>query len=117
MPLKIQKGFVVPATEDLPSQVLEHFSALGYRVVEQEADRWVFTRGLNLAGKYAWLWSFSIKPYPTTLTVTSEVLQDGNLNILCDWVVETRLSIPTAGDKRKLESEGLALESTLKAQA
>jgi hypothetical protein len=112
MGLKAHIGFSIPETSDVELKIISHFSALGYRVVEQQHLKWVFQRG----GKLASLFRFDIRAYATTLVVETGPSQSGETWISCDWEVWLLMAVATGADIGTLEAEGRQLESVLRRQ-
>ena len=113
MALKAHVGFEVPDTKKVAPRVVAHFSRLGYRLIDEQPNEWVFQRGDKLAS----LWRFDIRAYSTTLTVRASSQKDGGLWLACDWDVFTFMAITTGGDVGTLEAEGRELESVLRGAA
>src|SRR5574341_477802 len=113
MALKAHVGFSLASAQDIGRRVIEHFSALGYRLAGETQNQWVLQRG----NKLAVLWRFDIRAYETTLRVRAAPEAHGAIRVSCDWEVWTFMSITTAGDIATLEAEGRQLESALKERA
>ena len=113
MALKAHVGFAIPDTEEIVPRIVSHFLRLGYRVIDERLNEWVFQRGSKLSA----LWRFNIRAYYTTLIVRSTAQQEGGIWISCDWEVYTFMNITTGGDIGTLEAEGHELESVLRAAA
>ena len=110
MALKTRFGFAIPDDRDIGPCLASHFSSLGYRLISERPNEWVFQRGNRLSV----LWRFDIRAYHTTLTVRSAAQRDGGIFVSCDWDVYTFMSITTQADVAKLEAEGRELESVLR---
>jgi hypothetical protein len=113
MALKAHVGFAIVDVKDIGSRVVSHFSRLGYRLIEEHPNEWVFQRGNKISA----FWRFDIRAYHTTLTVRSATHRDGGILVSCDWDVYTFMSITTGGDVGTLEAEGRELESVLRGAA
>jgi hypothetical protein len=113
MALKAHVGFALPDVRDIGSRIVSHFSRLGYRLIEERPNEWVFQRG----NKVSALWRFNIRAYHTTLRVRLAAQRDGGVFISCDWDVYTFMSITTGADVATLEAEGRELESVLRGAA
>ena len=113
MAIKAHVGFAIPKAKELASLVLSHFSGLGYRLIEERPNEWIFQRGSKLSALY----SFDIRAYATSLTVRSAPQQDGGTWVSCDWDVYTFMTITTGADTATLDAEGHQLESVLRGAA
>lgn len=113
MALKAHVGFAIPAVRDIGPRVVSHFSRLGYRLIGERPNEWVFHRGNKISA----LWRFDIRAYHTTLTVRSAAQRDGGIFVSCNWDVYTFMSITTGADVATLEAEGRELESVLRGAA
>jgi len=113
MALKAHVSFVIPDVGDIRSCVVSHFSRLGYRLIGESPNEWVFQRGNKISA----LWRFDIRAYHTTLTVRSAPQRDGGIFVSCDWEVYTFMNITTGADVATLEAEGRELESVLRGAA
>ena len=113
MALKAHVGFAIPKDKEVASRVLSHFSRLGYRLISEQPNEWVFQRGNKLSA----LWRFDVRAYATKLIIRSAEQQDGSTWVSCDWEVYTFMSLTTGGDVATLEAEGHELESVLKGAA
>ena len=113
MALKAHVGFAIPDVRDIGPHVVSHFSWLGYRLIGERPNEWVFQRGNKISA----LWRFDIRAYHTTLTVRSSAQRDGGILVSCDWDVYTFMSIMTGADVATLEAEGRELESLLRGAA
>jgi tRNA A-37 threonylcarbamoyl transferase component Bud32 len=101
--------FTVAADRDIGSRVVFHFSGLGYRLVDEQPNAWVFRRGNKLGG----LWTTDIRAYHTTLTVVTSPGRKDELLVSCVWAVRTGSAWGTGNDIRLLKGEGHELESLL----
>jgi hypothetical protein len=110
MALKAHVGFEIQGTKDVGPRVINQFSQLGYRAIEETPNKWIFKRGNKLLS----LWRFDIRAYYTTLTVRTSSQENGRIWIACDWDVWTCMAITTGGDVGTLEAEGRELESILR---
>ena len=113
MALKAHVGFAIPDDRDIGSCVVSHFSRLGYHLIGERPNEWVFQRGNKISA----LWRFDIRAYHTTLTVRSAAQRDGGIFVSCDWEVHTFMVVTTGGDVAILEAEGRELESVLRGAA
>jgi len=112
MSIKTHVGFSVPSTGSLRECVVSHFCRLGYRLIEDGNNGWVFHRGSKLAT----LWRFDIRAYDTTVRVRATSEPSGATWVSCDWEVYTLMTITTGSDTATLEAEGRHLESVLRQQ-
>jgi len=111
MALKANVSFTLPKGTSVASDVLPHFSKLGYRLIEEKSGEWVFQRG----SKSAVWWRFDIRKYDTKLKVKSIVQKDGSIWVSCEWnVYTTSFNITTGSDIATLEAEGHSFESILR---
>jgi hypothetical protein len=113
MAIKAHVGFSLPGNRDFGGSIAKHFSSLGYRLVEQAPNEWVFRRGNKLAA----LWRFNIRAYHTTLRVRAAPEPNGDTRVSCDWEVWTFMNLTTGADVSTLEAEGRQLESVLRERA
>ena len=107
MALKAHAGFSIPKNKKIGPRIVSHFSRLGYQLIDEHPNEWVFQRGNKLAA----MWRFDIRAYVTTLKVRVTVEQSGGIWVSCDWEVWTFMSLATGGDVATLEAEGHQLES------
>jgi hypothetical protein len=110
MSLKAHVGFSIPARKNISPRVVSHFSKLGYHLVDESSNHWIFERGNKLAA----LWRFDIHAYATKLRVRVTAQETGDLWVACDWEVWTFMTIATSADISTLEAEGHQLESVLR---
>ncbi len=113
MALKAHVGFSIPAHKNVGQRVVSHFSSLGYRLVDESNNQWIFQRGNKLAA----LWRFDVRAYATTLTVRATAQETGEMWVSCDWEVWTFMTLATGADIATLEAEGHQLESVLREAA
>ncbi len=113
MALKAHIGFALPNIKDIGPRVVSHFSRLGYRLIDERPNEWVFERG----NKLSVLLRFDIRAYHTQLKVRSAAQQEGGTWVGCDWEVYTFMTITTGADVATLEAEGHELESVLRGMA
>jgi hypothetical protein len=109
MSLKQHVGFNIPERAGIGHAVLGHFGSLGYRLVLESPDSWVFERG----SKCATFWRFDIRAYATKVVVRVAREAEASLWVSCDFDVWLFAAITTAGDAAVLEAEGRELESKL----
>ena len=101
--------FSVPATKDIASRIVFHFSGLGYRIVDERPNEWVFERGTTRAAL-----TKPISACKTTLTVRTITGDDGSVWVSCHWAVRTLgLAGITRRDVAQLEAEGRELQVML----
>jgi hypothetical protein len=113
MALKAYVGFALPNIKDIRPCVASHFTRLGYRLIDERTNEWVFERGNKLSA----LWRFDIRAYHTQLKVRSVAQKEGGTWVSCDWEVYTFMSLTTGADVATLEAEGHELESALRGMA
>jgi tRNA A-37 threonylcarbamoyl transferase component Bud32 len=94
--------FVVNDASDVERLASFHFSALGYRLVEQTSNAWVFRRG----SKWTGLWSTDIREYHTKLTVRTAPTANVSTYVSCDWSIRSVGAWISKRDLAKLETEG-----------
>ena len=111
MSLKQHVGFSIPERAGIGHAVLSHFGSLGYRLVLESPESWVFERG----SKGATLWRFDVRAYATKLVVRVARESEVTLWVSCDFDVWMFATITTGGDAAVLEAEGRELESKLRA--
>jgi hypothetical protein len=102
-------AFRVQLRESPEDVIVEHFRDLGYRLVESDADRWVFHRGSKLAA----LWRMNIRAYSTELKVRLKPLGADEMRVSCDFEIWTFMTVILSGDIATLEAEARGLESAL----
>ncbi len=102
-------GFTVPDAGTIGPRVVSHFSLLGYRLVEERTDEWIFQRGTRMAA----LADFDIRRYHTTLTIRTGLQPEGRW-VSCGWAVTTYGAYISGKDIRTLETEGRELEAALR---
>lgn len=110
MALKAHVGFSIPAVKNVGPRIVSHFSKLGYRLLDESSNQWIFERGKKLAV----LWRFNVRAYATRLVVRVANQDTGDLWVYCDWEVWTFMTIITGGDIGTLDVEGHQLESALR---
>ncbi|MBT6485962.1 MAG: serine/threonine protein kinase [Planctomycetaceae bacterium] len=101
--------FAIPDGEEIGSRVIFHFSGLGYQLIDEQADVWIFERGQPMGG----LWSMKIQDFHTTLTVRTTAGNSDELLVSCDWSVRTLGGWVSGGDIKKLKAEGQQLQPLL----
>lgn len=104
-------GFSIPERAGIGHTVLSHFGSLGYRLVLESPESWVFERG----SKGTILWRFDIRAHATKLIVRVAKAPEATLWVSCDFDVWSFATITTGGDAAVLEAEGRQLESKLRA--
>lgn len=108
------KHHVAFAVRDLvvPSHSLvDYFRSHGYSGgANNSRDEWSFYRG----SKWATLYRFDIRAYPTQLRVKVGAVDDGLRWVSCDFDVWAWMNIVTHGDVATLDAEGRGLESLLR---
>jgi len=110
MAFKAHVAFSIPACKNVGPRILSHLSKLGYRLIDENSDKWTFQRGNKLAA----FWRFDIRAYAATLTVRAIAQETGGLWVACDWEVWTFMTIATGADISTLEAEGHQLEFVLR---
>jgi uncharacterized protein (TIGR03067 family) len=105
--------FCVTAEQDIGPQVAFHFSGLGYRLVDEQPNAWVFQRGRRFAGFWTSPFCTDIRAYDTTLTVNATPGKKGELLVSCVWAVRTWGAWFGRREIRQLEAEGGELKSLL----
>jgi len=113
MAIKAHVGFAIPATQNVGTRVLSHFSRLGYRLIDESNNAWTMRRGCKLAT----FWRFDIRTYATTLIIRATTQEAGGLWVACDWEVWTCGTVATGADIGTLEAEGHQLESAFREPA
>ncbi len=113
MALKAHVGFALPNIKDIGPRMVSHFTRLGYHLIDERTNEWVFERGNRLSA----LWRFDIRAYHTQLKVRSADQEEGGTWVGCDWEVYTFMSLTTGADVSTLEAEGHELESVLHERA
>jgi hypothetical protein len=104
--------FSIPADQEIGPQIDFHFSGLGYRLVDQKPNTWVFQRGRS-SGVWAGLCGCDIRAIFTTLTVNSVPGKEGELLVNCVWAVRATATWIEGRDIKKLQAEGYELQSLL----
>lgn len=90
--------------------IVDHFTNLGYKLVEVATGEWRFHRGKKSAA----FWRFNIRAYATDLLVRASLQPDNSLWVSCDFEVWTFMSVIFEGDVATLAAEGNELESALR---
>jgi serine/threonine protein kinase len=101
--------FAIPDGEEIGPRVIFHFSGLGYQLIDEQPDVWVFERGQPMGG----LWSMNIRDLHTKLTVRTMAGNADELLVSCDWSVRTLGAWASGGDIKKLKAEGQQLRPLL----
>ena len=109
MALKAHVGFALPNITEIGPRMISYFSRIGYRLVDDHNNEWIFERG----NKLSVLWRFNVRAYHTQLKVRSAAQKDGGTWVGCDWEVYTFMTLLTGADVATLEAEGHELESIL----
>ena len=113
MALKTHVGFSIPTDKKFGPRIVSHFSRLGFQLIDEPPNEWVFQRGNKLAA----IWRFDVRAYATTLTVRARAEQSDGIWVSSDWEVWTFMNLTTGGDVATLEAEGHQLESILREPA
>ncbi len=98
LPESAHVGFVVPPGTSPVPHIAPHFQMLGYQLVNQSANEWVFERG-SKSGHMG----VDLRKCFTVLTVRMGPRPDGSQWISCGWAVQAFVS---GGEVTKLEQEG-----------
>jgi hypothetical protein len=105
--------FTAVADQDIGPQIVFHFSGLGYRLVDEQPNAWVFRRGKKSAGFWTSPFCTDVRTYYTTLTINTTPGNSGELLLSCVWAVRTWGAWFGGRDIRQLETEGRELELLL----
>jgi len=110
MAFKHHVAFTIPKKDVNKRLVVDHFSRLGYRIVEDTEGAWRFHRGSKLAA----LWRFNIRAYSTDLAFRAKPQPNGKCWVSCDFEVWTFMTLMFRADVATLEAEARELESILR---
>jgi len=80
MSLKAHVGFSIPAGKNTGPRIVSHFSKLGYHLLDESSNQWIFERGKKLAV----LCRFNVRAYATRLVVRVANQETGDLWVACD---------------------------------
>ncbi len=108
---QVHLRFTVDSSSEVARLANFHFSALGYQLIDERPDAWVFHRG----NKWAGLWETDIRGIFTILSVRTAPAAKGKSWVSCDWSIRRLGSIITRGDRAVLEGEGRGLAALLHA--